>query len=60
MALMILRSSQQIEGGLPSDVKLRMVFNIILDFGIGLVPFIGDLADGECHKDHHAREQILH
>lgn len=46
MALMVLRTCEQIEGGLPSDVKAKMYFNIVLDFGIGLVPFLGDIADG--------------
>ncbi|RDW94688.1 hypothetical protein BP5796_00451 [Coleophoma crateriformis] len=45
MALMVLRTCQQIEGGLPSDVKAKMLFNIVVDFGIGLVPFLGDIAD---------------
>jgi hypothetical protein len=46
MALMVLRTCEQVEGGLPADVKSKMYINIILDFGIGLVPFLGDLADG--------------
>ncbi|KAF7548825.1 hypothetical protein G7046_g8538 [Stylonectria norvegica] len=45
LALMVLKTCLQIEGGLPQTVKARMMFNIILDFGVGLVPFIGDLAD---------------
>lgn len=45
MALMVLRTCQEVEGGLPSDVKTKMMFNIVLDFAIGLVPFLGDLAD---------------
>lgn len=45
MAMMVLRTCQQVEGGLPVDVKSKMMFNIIIDFVIGLVPFIGDLAD---------------
>jgi len=45
MALMVLRTCEQVEGGLPQDVKYKMYFNIMLDFGIGLVPFLGDLAD---------------
>jgi hypothetical protein len=45
MAFMVLRTCQQIEGGLPADVQAKMYFNIILDFGIGLVPFLGDIAD---------------
>lgn len=45
MALMVLRTCEQIEGGLPKSVKTKMMLNIMLDFGIGLVPFVGDLAD---------------
>lgn len=45
MALMVLRTCEQIQGGLPADVKSRMYINIVLDFGLGLVPFLGDLAD---------------
>lgn len=42
---MVLRTCTQIEGGLPADVKSKMMFNIIVDFAIGLVPFLGDIAD---------------
>ncbi|KUJ21951.1 PH domain-containing protein [Mollisia scopiformis] len=45
MAMMVLRTCQQVEGGLPAAVKSKMMFNIVLDFGIGLVPFLGDIAD---------------
>jgi len=45
MAIMVLRTCQQVEGGLPANVRSKMVINIILDFGIGLVPFLGDIAD---------------
>jgi len=45
MAIMVLRTCEQVEGGLPADVRSKMYFNIVLDFGIGLVPFLGDLAD---------------
>jgi hypothetical protein len=45
MAIMVLRTCQKIEGGLPAEVTSKMYFNIILDFGIGLVPFLGDIAD---------------
>jgi hypothetical protein len=42
---MVLRTCEQVEGGLPADVKSKMYVNIILDFGIGLCPIIGDMAD---------------
>lgn len=31
--------------GVPEDMQKKMVKNVALDFVIGLVPFIGDLAD---------------
>ncbi|KAF4123279.1 hypothetical protein GMORB2_6830 [Geosmithia morbida] len=45
LALMVLRTCMQIEGGLPSGLRIRMMMNIIFDFVIGLVPFVGDLID---------------
>lgn len=30
---------------LPSDVFRKMVFNIALEFGVGLIPLVGDLFD---------------
>ncbi|RFU24831.1 hypothetical protein B7463_g11504, partial [Scytalidium lignicola] len=45
MALMVLRTCEKIEGGLPANVRMKMYINIIVDFGIGLVPFLGDIAD---------------
>jgi len=45
MAMMVLRTCQQVEGGLPVSVRSKMMFNIVLDFAIGLVPFLGDIAD---------------
>lgn len=44
-ALMLYRKCCQIEGGLDSSTKLRMMLNIMIDFAVGLVPFVGDLAD---------------
>lgn len=43
--MMVLRTCQQVEGGLPKDVQAKMMFNIIVDFGVGLVPFLGDIVD---------------
>ena len=45
MALMVFKTCQQVEGGLSSRVKSKMMFNIIVDFSVGLVPFLGDVAD---------------
>ena len=45
MALMVLRTCTEVEGGLPATIKSRMIFNIALDFAVGLVPILGDVAD---------------
>ena len=45
MAIIVLRTCQQVEGGLPVHVIMKMYINIFLDFGIGLIPIFGDLVD---------------
>jgi hypothetical protein len=45
MALMVFKTCCQIEDGLPAAVRTKMMINIIVDFVIGLVPFVGDIAD---------------
>ncbi|RDA93349.1 hypothetical protein CP533_0337 [Ophiocordyceps camponoti-saundersi (nom. inval.)] len=45
MALMVFKTCCQIEGGLPSSIKAQMMMNVAFDFAVGLVPFLGDLAD---------------
>ena len=43
MALMVFRACTQAE--LPAALRSRMLFNIVLDFAIGLVPILGDIGD---------------
>lgn len=45
MAAMVIRSCQKVDNGLPRDVEQKMWLNLALDFLVGLVPFLGDLAD---------------
>jgi len=45
MAYMVFRKCCSVDGGLPSSVQTRMFLNIIIDFAVGLVPILGDLAD---------------
>ncbi|EER25111.1 hypothetical protein D8B26_007713 [Coccidioides posadasii str. Silveira] len=45
LALMVVRSCSNIDGGLPGSLYLHMLLNVAFDFAIGLVPFVGDLAD---------------
>lgn len=41
--MMVVRTAS--EANLPASVKLQMVFNVVIDFVIGLIPFLGDLMD---------------
>lgn len=36
---------RKLDGGLPGTLQRRMEMNIVLDFVVGLIPFLGDLAD---------------
>lgn len=45
LALMVVQSCRNIDGGLPFSLWMMMMMNIAFDFVIGLVPFVGDLAD---------------
>lgn len=45
LGIMVMRSADKIEGGLPSGLKIQMLFWIFVDFVVGLVPFVGDLLD---------------
>jgi hypothetical protein len=45
LAMMVARDCKKIDGGLPQHIYARMLVNIVIDFVIGLVPFVGDLAD---------------
>jgi hypothetical protein len=41
---MVVRTCRHIEGKLPAQVELWMYLNIVLDFVVGLVPILGDMA----------------
>ncbi|KAK6350113.1 hypothetical protein TWF696_006360 [Orbilia brochopaga] len=43
LALMVVRTATQVP--LPTFTLIHMLFNVALDFVIGLIPFIGDLID---------------
>ena len=45
MAYSVMKTCQSVKPGLPSDVKSKMFWNLIVDFVIGFVPILGDLAD---------------
>ena len=45
MAIITIWICQRIEGGLPSDITMKMYLNIFIDFYLGLLPLVGDIAD---------------
>ncbi|GIJ86174.1 hypothetical protein Asppvi_005056 [Aspergillus pseudoviridinutans] len=45
LAMMVVRNCEEIDGGLPARLRMMMMINVLIDFVIGLVPFVGDLAD---------------
>lgn len=44
-SLMLLKTARSVDGGLPLDVQLQFLFNIIVDFLIGLIPIVGDVIE---------------
>lgn len=40
-----MRKAQKIDGGLPSYIQTQMSANIAFDFGIGLIPIVGDIVN---------------
>ena len=45
LAYSVLRSCQSVEPPLPSNIERKMYANLMIDFVIGFVPILGDLAD---------------
>ncbi|KAL8830610.1 MAG: hypothetical protein Q9191_001335 [Dirinaria sp. TL-2023a] len=46
MAMMVMKTALKVSPGKDRDkLKSTMVMNIMIDFAIGLVPFLGDIAD---------------
>lgn len=45
MSYRLVNHCAKIDGGLPASLHARMMFNIMLDFGLGLVPIVGDIVD---------------
>lgn len=45
IALLLVRGCMKVKGGLPMGILIQMLINVAIDFLIGLVPFLGDIAD---------------
>ena len=41
-ALQLVRKARTIDGGLPKGLEAEMMANVMFDFGIGLIPIVGD------------------
>lgn len=44
-SLMLFKSSLDVDGGLPLIVQAKFLFNILLDFLIGLIPILGNFVE---------------
>ncbi|GME70779.1 unnamed protein product [[Candida] boidinii] len=42
LSLWLIRKATGIDGGLHNSIKVEMTTNTLIDFGIGLIPFVGD------------------
>ncbi|SCU91791.1 LADA_0F12068g1_1 [Lachancea dasiensis] len=49
LSLLVYKEAMKVAGGLPSTVSAQMLSNIALDFGLGLIPFVGDFVS-ICYK----------
>ncbi|KAM7223632.1 protein of unknown function (DUF4112) domain containing protein [Rhypophila decipiens] len=45
MAMSLVNAAAKIDGGLPAMLRARMMTNVLLDFGIGFIPLLGDIGD---------------
>ncbi|OAF98765.1 uncharacterized protein CC84DRAFT_1169914 [Paraphaeosphaeria sporulosa] len=41
----LVKNMSKVDGGLPRGTFLMMLLNILMDFFVGLIPFVGDLID---------------
>ncbi|ODQ66905.1 hypothetical protein NADFUDRAFT_55496 [Nadsonia fulvescens var. elongata DSM 6958] len=58
LALRLLRSCESIDGGLPANVRAKMMSHIVVDFFIGITPILGDIA-GAIYKANSKNTLIL-
>ncbi|KAG9669163.1 hypothetical protein KCU99_g7244, partial [Aureobasidium melanogenum] len=45
IALLLVKGCMKVQGGLPTGILIQMLINVAIDFLIGIVPLIGDIAD---------------
>lgn len=43
--MQLVKKAGTIEGGLPATLRSKMMFNVAMDFGIGLIPLVGDFVN---------------
>lgn len=45
IAWRLVQRCNKIEGGLPAAIRAQMVYHVIIDLLLGLIPFVGDILD---------------
>ncbi|KAK9475178.1 uncharacterized protein V1510DRAFT_359207 [Dipodascopsis tothii] len=45
LGAMVIDLAKTVDGGLPLWLQMRMLTNLALDFGLGLIPIVGDAVD---------------
>lgn len=43
LSLMVLRDTRNAMGGMPTDLSMQCLFNVLFDFAFTLVPIVGDI-----------------
>lgn len=45
LSLLLFKMAREVDGGLPLEVQGYLLLNIIIDFVVGLIPFVGTLVE---------------
>jgi hypothetical protein len=49
--IIVLWIYKQVKGGFLKNIQVKIIINIMLDFAVGLVLFLGDITDSKYYKD---------
>lgn len=57
LGMALIRHAEKIDGGLPANLRSKMMMNVMIDFGLGFTPILGDIA-GAIYKSN-SRNYLL-
>uniref|UniRef100_A0A060TAV1 ARAD1B10252p n=1 Tax=Blastobotrys adeninivorans TaxID=409370 RepID=A0A060TAV1_BLAAD len=57
LGMALIRHAEKIDGGLPASLRSKMMLNVMIDFGLGFTPILGDIA-GAIYKSN-SRNYLL-